>query len=104
MLRGLWQLTWLEIKIFLREPLGAIGTHRDPGASLFVVLGRVGRTAAGATRPGVPRFIAVDLPVFAVAADRAQRGAVARRRSSRSTARAASSSGCARRRCGRTRS
>ena len=26
MLRGLWRLTWLEIKIFLREPLGAIGT------------------------------------------------------------------------------
>ncbi len=25
MLRGLLQLTWLEIKIFLREPLGAIG-------------------------------------------------------------------------------
>ena len=26
MLRGLLQLTWLEIKIFMREPLGAIGT------------------------------------------------------------------------------
>jgi len=26
MLRGLWKLTWIEIKIFLREPLGAIGT------------------------------------------------------------------------------
>ena len=26
MLRGLWKLTWLEIKIFLREPLGALGT------------------------------------------------------------------------------
>ena len=26
MLRGLWKLTWIEIKIFLREPLGAFGT------------------------------------------------------------------------------
>ena len=25
MLRGLWKLTWLEIKIFLREPLGVVG-------------------------------------------------------------------------------
>lgn len=25
-MRGLWQLTWLEIKIYLREPLGAIGS------------------------------------------------------------------------------
>jgi len=26
MLCGLWKLTWIEIKIFLREPLGAFGT------------------------------------------------------------------------------
>ena len=25
-MRGLWNLTWLEIKIFAREPLGFIGT------------------------------------------------------------------------------
>lgn len=25
-MRGLWKLTWLEVKIFMREPLGAIGT------------------------------------------------------------------------------
>ena len=24
--RGLWALTWLEIKIFLREPLGVFGS------------------------------------------------------------------------------
>ncbi len=46
MLRGLWNLTWLEIKIFLREPLGAIGTIVVPVLA-FVLLGRVtaGRTA-----------------------------------------------------------
>lgn len=46
MLRGLRQLTWIEIKVFLREPLGAVGTIVFPVLA-FVVLGRVtgGRTA-----------------------------------------------------------
>jgi ABC-2 type transport system permease protein len=39
MLRGLWQLTWLEVKIFLREPLGAIGTIIMPVVA-FVLLGK----------------------------------------------------------------
>jgi len=40
MLRGLWKLTWIEIKIFLREPLGVVGTVGLP-IVLFVVLGRI---------------------------------------------------------------
>ena len=40
MLRGLWELTWLEIKIFMREPMGAIGTLIVPVLT-FVVLGRM---------------------------------------------------------------
>ena len=40
MLRGLWNLTWLEIKIFLREPLGALTTVGIP-VLVFIVLGRV---------------------------------------------------------------
>ena len=40
MLRGLWKLTWIEIKVFLREPLGAFGTIVVP-VLLFVVLGRM---------------------------------------------------------------
>ena len=40
MLRGLWKLTWIEIKVFLREPLGAFGTIAFP-VLIFVVLGRV---------------------------------------------------------------
>jgi ABC-2 type transport system permease protein len=47
MLRGLWNLTWLETKIFLREPLGAIGTIVIPVLA-FVLLGRV---TAGAKLP-----------------------------------------------------
>ena len=62
MLRGLWNLTWLEIKIFLREPLGALTTIGIP-TLLFIVLGRmVGR------RPALPSqatgFVLVQLPVF----------------------------------------
>jgi len=36
MLRGLWKLTWIEIKIFLREPLGAFGTVGVEGVLIFV--------------------------------------------------------------------
>jgi ABC-2 type transport system permease protein len=62
--RGLWKLTWLEIKIFVREPLGLIGTLVVP-VIVFVALGRwLGpRVRAGA--PDIPRFVSVDLPIFA---------------------------------------
>ncbi len=40
MLRGLWKLTWIEIKIFMREPLGAIGTIVVP-VLVFLVMGRI---------------------------------------------------------------
>src|SRR4051794_38830039 len=63
MLRGLWKLTWLEIKIFLREPLGAFGSILFP-ALVFVVVSRV---AGGRPAPGslpTPGFLRVGLPVF----------------------------------------
>ena len=64
MLRGLWKLTWLEIKIFLREPLGALGTIGIP-VLVFVVLGRVaGRGLAPRSAPPAG-FVRVGLPVFA---------------------------------------
>ena len=40
MWRGLLKLTWLEIKIFMREPLGALGTVLIP-VLMFVGLGRL---------------------------------------------------------------
>ena len=66
MLRGLWKLTWLEIKIFLREPLGAIGSIVFP-VLVFVGLGRFtgGRptqaplAATGFLRVGLPVFVSV---------------------------------------------
>lgn len=52
MLRGLWKLVWIEIKIFLREPMGAIGTIGTP-VVLFLILGKLSQkkpeVAAAAT-------------------------------------------------------
>lgn len=62
MMRGLWRLTWLEIKIFLREPLGAIGSIVIP-VLMYVVLGRV--TARGVpSDPQAREFVSVVLPVL----------------------------------------
>jgi ABC-2 type transport system permease protein len=63
MLRGLWKLTWLEIKIFLREPLGAFGSILFP-ILIFVVLSRFtgGRLAPGSLPTA--GFLRVGLPVF----------------------------------------
>ena len=64
MMRGLLQLTWLEIKIFLREPLGAIGTIAVPVAVFLIVA----RAMSG--RPGAPpapeslQFVQGGLPVM----------------------------------------
>lgn len=62
-MRGLWRLTWLEIKIFVREPLGVIGTVGLP-VFLFVFLGRLLGPQAGTASPDVPDFVSVDLPIF----------------------------------------
>ena len=63
MLRGLWKLTWLEIKIFVREPLGLIGTVGVP-VLLFVVLSRMLGPQLRPAPADVPRFASVDLPIF----------------------------------------
>ncbi len=64
MWRGLWKLTWLEIKIFLREPLGALGTILIP-VVIFVGLGRVVGRRISRPSPAASGFLRVDLPVFA---------------------------------------
>jgi len=63
MLRGLWRLTWLEIKIFLREPLGAIGSVVFP-VVLYVLVGRV--SGRGVPKdPAAGEFLRTGLPVMA---------------------------------------
>jgi ABC-2 type transport system permease protein len=64
MFRGLWRLTWLEIKIFVREPLGVIGTVGVP-VLVFVVLARVLGPLEGRVPPEAPRFMSADLPILA---------------------------------------
>jgi ABC-2 type transport system permease protein len=72
-LRGLWKLTWIEIKVFLREPLGAIGTIVVP-VLLFVALGRIARhklapssfQGSGLSGAGVPVLVALLIAISAV--------------------------------------
>ena len=62
-MRSLLKLTWLETKIFIREPMGVLGTVGVP-VLIFAVLARmVGRRTDDATRE-VPSFIAGDLPIL----------------------------------------
>ncbi len=54
-LRGFWKLTWVETKIFVREPMGFVGTLVMP-VVLFVAMGKLlgdMQPAAGAAR-GAP--------------------------------------------------
>jgi len=61
-MRGLLKLTWLEIRIFVREPLGLVAAIGVPLA-MFLVLGR-------SVSPGTDhsaratQFLAQDLPLF----------------------------------------
>ena len=54
-LRGFWKLTWLETKIFAREPMGFVATLVMP-LVLFIVLGRaIGASdPITAARPDIP--------------------------------------------------
>jgi len=62
MLRGLLRLTWLETKIFVREPMGSIGSVVIP-VVIFIGLGRT----LGARLPKVPQstdFVYVSAPIL----------------------------------------
>ncbi len=63
-LRGLWKLTWIELKIFLREPLGAFGTIGIP-VLVFIVVGRLIGPKVVPTALAANTFIGVGLPVLA---------------------------------------
>ena len=61
-MRRLLKLTWLEIRIFVREPLGFVGAIGIP-LFMFLVLGR---SVSPATDHSVEatKFLAQDLPLF----------------------------------------
>src|SRR2546430_2744587 len=54
-LRGFWKLTWVEAKIFAREPMGFIGTLLTPVVVFLVV----GKALGGKSAMKLP---ATDLP------------------------------------------
>ena len=59
-LRGFWKLTWLETKIFMREPMGFVGALLVP-LLVFVVLGRafgIGKPVA-APKADIPFNVAI---------------------------------------------
>ena len=62
-LRGLWKLTWLEIKIFVREPMGFISSIAIP-VMIFVVLGRTLGQRLGEATSQSGSLLRVSLPVF----------------------------------------
>src|SRR5215469_4149423 len=64
MFHGLLKLTWLEIKIFLREPLGAIGSIGIP-VLVFVVAGRMFGGQVSLNPSPIAGFVRVGLPVLA---------------------------------------
>lgn len=61
--RGLIGLTWLEVKIFVREPLGFVGTVVIPVVA-FMLIGRAFGPGA-AVSPARQATVGVDLAVFA---------------------------------------
>jgi ABC-2 type transport system permease protein len=63
-MRGLVKLTWIEIKIFMREPLGAFGTILVPVLT-FVIVGRIAGGSISARAPAASDFVRVAVPVFA---------------------------------------
>ncbi len=64
MLKGLWNLTWLETKIFVREPLGVIGTVGVP-VLVFVVMGRLVGGRMSTAPSTLPPAFSADIPVLA---------------------------------------
>lgn len=59
MLKGFWKLTWVETKVFVREPMGFLGTVGVP-VLLFVVLGRLFRVGRIDVAPAsVPFNVAI---------------------------------------------
>jgi ABC-2 type transport system permease protein len=62
-LRGFWKLTWLETKIFTREPMGFVGTLIMP-VLVFIVLGR----AFSVAKPVAEQQVEVPFNVAILAA------------------------------------
>lgn len=62
MLKGLWKLTWVEAKVFVREPMGVFGTLGIP-LIVFLIFGRLQEAgeggSGGASVDAVPFNVAI---------------------------------------------
>lgn len=71
MLNGFWKLTWIETKVFVREPMGVVGTLAVP-VLIFVLFGRAlgaggrGGMLADQTPFNVPILAALIIAVSSV--------------------------------------
>ena len=63
MLKGFWKLTWIETKVFVREPMGVIGTLGFP-VIIFIVLGRT--LTDSRLGPGALESAPFNVPVLGV--------------------------------------
>ena len=63
MLRGLRKLIWIEIKIFVREPLGFVGTVAMP-VLVFIGVGRLLGDNLSTASSGFGSIVRTELPVF----------------------------------------
>jgi ABC-2 type transport system permease protein len=66
-MRALWKLTWLELKIFAREPLGLIGALIVPAVMVVVLGGALRGGGLRGVEPDAARlgaFVGVNLPVL----------------------------------------
>lgn len=67
MLKGFWKLTWVELKVFVREPMGLVGTLATP-VVLFLVFSRMlGRGDAGSDVGRSPTFNVAILAALMIA-------------------------------------
>jgi ABC-2 type transport system permease protein len=63
MFRGLLRLTWIEIKVFMREPLGAVGSIVMP-VIIYLLFGRLGRVFAPSGRLAASNYFRITIPVI----------------------------------------
>ncbi len=64
MMTGFWKLTWVEIKVFMREPMGVIGTLALP-VFVFLFVGRgLGDSQASTAAEALPFNVAILAALF----------------------------------------
>ncbi|MDA1082583.1 MAG: ABC transporter permease [Gemmatimonadetes bacterium] len=63
MLKGFWKLTWVETKVFVREPMGVVGTLIIP-VILFLMLGRTFRLGGQTVTTTAPFNVAILAALF----------------------------------------